>query len=101
MSEKLIWHKVLNNPADLPEGRVQTVTAAHQTFCLSHHGGKFACLDNKCPHQGGPLGEGSIEKGYLRFEHPKKLVRQKTKNGEKKFREYDETKPKGYNIVTP
>ena len=41
-----------------------------------------------------------VEKGYLRFEHPKKLVREKTENGEKKFRVYDETKPKGYNIVT-
>ncbi len=66
MSEKLIWHKVLENPADLPEGRVQTVSAAHKTFCLTHHQGRFACLDNKCPHQGGPLGEGSIEKGLLR-----------------------------------
>lgn len=41
-----------------------------------------------------------VEKGYLRFEHPKKLVREKTKNGEKKYRVHDETKPKGYNIVT-
>lgn len=23
-------------------------------------------MDNKCPHQGGPLGEGSIENGLLR-----------------------------------
>ncbi|WP_445954788.1 DNA (cytosine-5-)-methyltransferase [Yeosuana sp.] len=41
-----------------------------------------------------------VKKGYLRFEHPKKLVREKTENGEKKFRVYDETMPKGYNIVT-
>lgn len=41
-----------------------------------------------------------VQKGYLRFEHPKKLVREKTENGEKKYRVYDETKPKGYNIVT-
>lgn len=41
-----------------------------------------------------------VEKGYLRFEHPKKLVREITENGEKKYRVYDETKPKGYNIVT-
>lgn len=41
-----------------------------------------------------------VKKGYLRFEHPKKLVREKTENGEKRFRVYDETKPKGYNIVT-
>jgi len=41
-----------------------------------------------------------VKKGYLRFEYPKKLVREKTENGEKKYRVYDETKPKGYNIVT-
>lgn len=41
-----------------------------------------------------------VKKGYLRFEHPKKLVREITENGERKYRTYDETKPKGYNIVT-
>lgn len=41
-----------------------------------------------------------VKKGYLRFEHPKKLVREQTENGERKYRVYDETKPKGYNIVT-
>ena len=41
-----------------------------------------------------------VEKGYLRFEHPKKIVREITENGEKKYRKYDVTKPKGYNIVT-
>ena len=41
-----------------------------------------------------------VSKGYLRFEHPKKLVRELTENGEKKYRDYDTTKPKGYNIVT-
>ncbi len=66
MSENVIWHKVLENPADLPEGRVTTVTAAHKSFCLTHHKGEFGALDNKCPHQGGPLGEGSIENGLLR-----------------------------------
>jgi thiamine pyrophosphate-dependent acetolactate synthase large subunit-like protein/nitrite reductase/ring-hydroxylating ferredoxin subunit len=64
--KQLVWHKVLDNPADLPEGRVMSVTAAHQSFCLTHYEGEFACLTNKCPHQGGPLGEGSIENGFLR-----------------------------------
>lgn len=41
-----------------------------------------------------------VKKGYLRFEHPKKLVREETENGEKKYRIHDETKAKGYNIVT-
>lgn len=41
-----------------------------------------------------------VEKGYLKFEHPKKLVKEQTKDGIKSYREYDATKPKGYNIVT-
>ena len=66
MAKNIIWHKVLDNPADLPEGRVMSVTAGHKSFCLNHSKGEFGCLTNKCPHQGGPLGEGSIENGYLR-----------------------------------
>ncbi|MEL6640731.1 MAG: thiamine pyrophosphate-binding protein [Pseudomonadota bacterium] len=48
---------------DLPEGRVKTVTARTTYLCLSHFEGQWAAMDNHCPHQGGPLGEGSIEKG--------------------------------------
>jgi len=62
----LVWHKVLSSPNDLPEGRVVSAWAGHKGVCISHYEGKFAALDNKCPHQGGPLGEGSIENGYLR-----------------------------------
>jgi thiamine pyrophosphate-dependent acetolactate synthase large subunit-like protein len=29
-------------------------------------GTRYGALDNHCPHQGGPLGEGAIEKGWLR-----------------------------------
>ncbi|MFK7986651.1 MAG: thiamine pyrophosphate-binding protein [Sandaracinaceae bacterium] len=60
-----VWLKVLE-PDELPEGRVKAVTCAHQTVCVSHFEGKYAALQNKCPHQGGPLGEGSIEDGWLR-----------------------------------
>lgn len=67
MSEKnLTWVKVLENADQLLDERVMTVTAGHKSFCITHHEGKFGCLDNKCPHQGGPLGEGSIENGLLR-----------------------------------
>jgi thiamine pyrophosphate-dependent acetolactate synthase large subunit-like protein/nitrite reductase/ring-hydroxylating ferredoxin subunit len=59
------WLKVLELD-ELPEGRVKPVTCKHRTLCLTHHEGQYGALDNKCPHQGGPLGEGSIEKGLLR-----------------------------------
>ena len=59
------WYKALELD-ELPEGRVKTVTCGLETVCMTHYQGKYAALDNKCPHQGGPLGEGSIEKGFLR-----------------------------------
>jgi thiamine pyrophosphate-dependent acetolactate synthase large subunit-like protein/nitrite reductase/ring-hydroxylating ferredoxin subunit len=59
------WHKVAE-PGAVPEGRVITVTVGRRSLALTHHDGKYGCLDNHCPHQGGPLGEGSIEKGWLR-----------------------------------
>ncbi len=44
--------------------------------------------------------EDLTKKGYLKFEHPKKLVREKNTKGVTIVRrEYDTTKPKGYNIV--
>ena len=66
MSKKTVWHKVLRDKNELEEGRVMTVTAGHKDLCLSHWEGKLTALDNKCPHQGGPLGEGSIENGQIR-----------------------------------
>ena len=62
----ITWHKVLDSADQLPEGRVISVTAGHTNICLTHYQDKFCGLDNRCPHQGGPLGEGSIENGLLR-----------------------------------
>ncbi|MEM7307656.1 MAG: thiamine pyrophosphate-binding protein [Planctomycetota bacterium] len=63
------WHRVADLD-ELAEGRVKTVTldegTQEKSICLTHHEGRYAALDNHCPHQGGPLGEGSIEKGWLR-----------------------------------
>ena len=59
------WHKVLEHD-ELPEGRVTTVSIGRLTLAVSHFDGLYGALDNRCPHQGGPLGEGSIEKGWLR-----------------------------------
>jgi len=59
------WTKVLGID-ELQEGRVKTVTCPLRTLCMTHHEGRYGALDNRCPHQGGPLGEGSIENGLLR-----------------------------------
>lgn len=59
------WCKVAE-PGELPDGRVKTVHAGHRSLALTRVGDDYGALDNACPHQGGPLGEGSIEKGMLR-----------------------------------
>ena len=64
-STRQVWYKVAGLD-DLPEDRVKSVTCGVQTICLAHHKGQYSALSNKCPHQGGPLGEGSIENGWLR-----------------------------------
>jgi len=48
---------------ELPDGRVMSVAPGNRSVCLSHFDGQWAAMDNHCPHQGGPLGEGSIERG--------------------------------------
>ncbi|WP_300036849.1 thiamine pyrophosphate-dependent enzyme [uncultured Roseobacter sp.] len=60
--ENLDWISV-GHIDDLPEGRVKTVTARTTSICLVHFDGQWAAMNNHCPHQRGPLGEGSIEKG--------------------------------------
>ena len=58
------WHRVLG-PDELGDHRVTTVTVGRRSLCLSRVGDAYGALDNACPHQGGPLGEGSIEHGWL------------------------------------
>ena len=61
-NSKLEWHRVANTD-ELPAGRVKTVTAESKSIALTHIDGEYHAMDNRCPHQGGPLGEGSIEAG--------------------------------------
>lgn len=60
-----VWHRVAA-VGDLEDGRVRTVLAGHRSLALTRVGDRYGALDNRCPHQGGPLGEGSIENGLLR-----------------------------------
>ena len=64
-SQEVEWHRLIGTE-ELDEGRVTTVAIGRRTFAVSKYEGKFGCIDNACPHQGGPLGEGSIENGWLR-----------------------------------
>lgn len=47
-------------------GRVKSVTCDGTMVAITHYDAEYHALDNECPHQGGPLGEGSIEDGLLR-----------------------------------
>ncbi len=60
-----VWHKVAELD-ELPEGRVKTASAGSDSIALTHVDGAYHALENRCPHQGGPLGEGTIEDGCLR-----------------------------------
>ena len=59
------WHRVLDRE-ELDVRRVTTVAVGRRTLCVTNIDGRYGAMDNHCPHQGGPLGEGSIEKGWLR-----------------------------------
>jgi pyruvate oxidase len=59
------WHRVPDE--DVPgDGRVRAVEVDGRQVALSRCGARLGALANHCPHQGGPLGEGSIENGWLR-----------------------------------
>ena len=54
-------------PTSWARAGVITVTVGHESLCVTHTSdGGYGCVGNACPHQGGPLGEGSIEGGWLR-----------------------------------
>ncbi|MEE9322124.1 MAG: thiamine pyrophosphate-dependent enzyme [Granulosicoccus sp.] len=61
-TEKLHWFPVAQ-VAEMANGRVRTVTAGTVSLALCQVNDQYAAMDNRCPHQGGPLGEGSIEAG--------------------------------------
>lgn len=59
---KKVWYKVAG-VNQLQDNEVRSVQAGSKTLALTYFQGKYGALDNACPHQGGPLSEGSIECG--------------------------------------
>jgi len=57
------WHEV--DATDLAVGEAKTVVAGGRGVCLARVERGLGALDNRCPHQGGPLGEGTIEDEWL------------------------------------
>ena len=51
--------------ASIPPNSGRTVHVRGREFALWHHDGQFFCLDDTCPHRGGPLGAGTIAEGRV------------------------------------
>ncbi len=64
MTEQKQWIRVADKDP-LDDNSVASVVAGVKTICLVKYQGVYSALDNHCPHQGGPLGEGLIENGYV------------------------------------
>jgi nitrite reductase (NADH) small subunit len=47
--------------ADLPPGRTVEVDVGGRSVAVFNVGGDFHALVNRCPHRGGPLGQGFVE----------------------------------------
>lgn len=51
--------------SEINQGEGKVVELNGRELALFNLDGKIHCLDNNCPHAGGPLGEGTIEEGRV------------------------------------
>lgn len=51
--------------ASLLPGQGRTVQVNGIELALWNVGGEFFCLDDHCPHRGGPLGAGTLDNGAV------------------------------------
>jgi len=52
--------------AELPgPGEMREFAVEGRSLCLANEGGRYAAIDNICPHRGGPLAEGMLEGGKV------------------------------------
>ncbi len=49
---------------DIPQGQCKVVTVHERPIAVFNVQGTFYAIYNKCPHEGGPLGEGRL-KGHV------------------------------------
>ncbi|CAJ1498398.1 thiamine pyrophosphate-dependent enzyme [[Mycobacterium] burgundiense] len=62
---ELDWHKAAD-PGELDEGQVAACPAGLKTVAVTKLDGRYGAIDNRCPHQGGPLGQGTLENAKIR-----------------------------------
>jgi thiamine pyrophosphate-dependent acetolactate synthase large subunit-like protein/nitrite reductase/ring-hydroxylating ferredoxin subunit len=63
-SNKLTWSCV-GDLDMLDVGRITTVQVDHYTIALTRTADGYGAISNRCPHQGGPLGDGFLQNGYV------------------------------------
>ncbi|HYM39338.1 MAG TPA: Rieske 2Fe-2S domain-containing protein [Thermoplasmata archaeon] len=51
--------------SEIPDGKVGKAKVGKKEFAIIHVGQAFYCVDGICTHEGGPLGEGSLDDGKL------------------------------------
>lgn len=56
----------LTSQSELPAANTaKEFPCGDKAVCVANVNGQFSALDNTCLHQGGPLGEGTIEHGKV------------------------------------
>jgi len=61
---ELLWgHVGAEDMLDV--GQVTTVQVGHSTICLTRTEQGYGAINNRCPHQGGPLGDGFLQDGCV------------------------------------
>jgi nitrite reductase/ring-hydroxylating ferredoxin subunit len=51
--------------AELPPGSLAQVECNGSSYALCNHQGTLTCFDGICPHAGGPLGDGNLDRGQI------------------------------------
>ena len=58
------------NISDVPVGQAVIVEVSGRSIALFNVNGQFYALDNVCPHRGGPLGEGFVDRNNMTVQCP-------------------------------
>jgi len=60
----MTWHPI-GNVAEIPAGQRKQVNVAGRELMLLHTEQGIYCVDYRCPHTGGPLGDGLITGEFI------------------------------------
>jgi nitrite reductase (NADH) small subunit len=61
VSPRAIDYVTVARVADVPPGTLLSVRAGERWYVLANVDSALYALDNNCPHNGGPLGKGSLD----------------------------------------